>query len=250
MKTGILAEIDQLTEVTRGITIALVGAGGKTSLMVCLSKHLPGATVCTTSTKLSADEAEFFDRHFIWDSDSLVLPDFLGEIDNILITGDPNEVEGHIKLSGLTENQLIALKQICTENHRCLIVEADGSKRRPLKAPADWEPVIPAFSDLVIVVVGLAGLMKPLNEENVFRSQIFAQLTGLESGKAVDLKAILRYLKHPLGGLKGIPEKAKKYVLFNFARFDCPEFVDIELIDKELNGVFDHFFIEDVGLPS
>lgn len=34
-------------------------------------------------------------------------------------------------------------------------MEADGSRRRPLKVPAVHEPVIPSFADVVVGVIGL-----------------------------------------------------------------------------------------------
>ena len=68
---------------------------------------------------------------------------------------------------------------------RCLdladkvIVEADGADGRPIKAPEDWEPVIPTFANLVIPVVGLDCVGKPASEDWVFRIERFLALTGL-----------------------------------------------------------------------
>ena len=246
----ILAGIEKLLEANAEFSMSIVGSGGKTSLMRNLAQRLPWIVVCTTSTKLAADEADYFASHIIWESGRAAPPGFPKDVKNVLITGVPIVVEGHPKLSGLTEDQLIILRQSLTEKRFPLIIEADGSKRRPLKAPAAWEPVIPAFSDLVIIIVGMAGLMKPLNEENVFRSQNFAQLTGLEIGEMVDLKAILEYLKNPLGGMKGIPDRAKRFILFNLAWCDYPELVDRSLIHDELSMVSDGVFIEEIGLFS
>lgn len=43
-------------------------------------------------------------------------------------------------------------------------IEADGAKRLPLKAPGEWEPVIPEFVDLVIGVVGMDALGEPIRK--------------------------------------------------------------------------------------
>ena len=248
MMAGILTEIERLHKEKGQISVSLVGAGGKTSLMRCLAYYLPGPVICTTSTKLSSDEAAFFEEHVVWQKYSSSLPILDGVENNLLLTGGPLEVNGIQKLSGLTEEQLNILNHYCTEKQIPLIIEADGSKRRPLKAPADWEPVIPAFTNLVIVVIGVAGLMKPLNEEYVFRSQIFSQLTDLEMGQPIGLSAIVRYLKHPLGGLKRIPDQAKRSVLFNLAGCDAMELVDKILIEEQLSGVFDGVFFGNVDL--
>lgn len=250
MTSEILTETERFFEQKAGISIALVGSGGKTSLMRYLACRLPAPVVCTTSTKLSSDEVAFFDQHVIWNDNQTALPFSERISDNLLVTGEPVIVDGIQKRSGLTEEQLHLLNQHCYENRFSLIIEADGSKRRPLKAPAEWEPVIPAFTDLVIVVVGLAGLMKPLNDEHVFRSQFFSQLTGLEIGQGVDLRSILQYLKHPMGGFKGIPVESKRFVLFNLAWCECPELIDSKLINKELSGLFDGIFLEDLSLSA
>lgn len=242
MKDEILPDLRQLLELNKGIAIALVGAGGKTSFMSYLAHHLPAPIVCTTSTKLAAEEAHLFDRHIVLEEGDMVLPEFPENKNAILLTGVPLEVEAIEKLSGLTEEQLLLLNQFCKAKQIPLIIEADGSKRRPLKAPEAWEPVIPDFANLVITVVGLAGLMKPLNEENVFRSQIFSELTGLESGQVVDLDSILRFLKHPMGGQKGIPDQAKHFVLFNLAGCAHSELIDKNLIETELCGFFDSIY--------
>lgn len=45
-----------------------------------------------------------------------------------------------------------------------LLIEADGSRGLPLKAPAAHEPVITAGTGLVIAVLGLTGIWKPIAE--------------------------------------------------------------------------------------
>ncbi len=167
---------------------------------------------------------------------------------NLFLTGGPLEVNGIQKLSGLTEEQLIILNHYCTEKQIPLIIEADGSKRRPLKALGRLGAVIPAFTNLVIVVIGSAGLMKPLNEEYVFRSQIFSQLTDGDGATDWTFCNRLRYLKTSLGGLKRIPDQAKRSVLFNLAGCDAMDWLTRFLSKKQLSGVFDGVFFGNVDL--
>ena len=63
-----------------------------------------------------------------------------------------------------------------------ILVEADGSLGRPLKAHAPHEPVLPPTSSLVVILAGASVLGRPFSEEYVHRPQILAQLTGLEPG--------------------------------------------------------------------
>lgn len=58
-----------------------------------------------------------------------------------------------------------------------VLVEADGSAQRPLKAHASHEPVIPPETNQTICVVGASGFGKPISEV-VHRPEIFARLAG------------------------------------------------------------------------
>jgi len=116
---------------------------------------------------------------------------------------------------------LLWLYHYCKENTIPLLIEADGSRQKPLKAWADHEPPIPSFVDLMVHVVGLSSLNKPLAVEHVHRVEIFSALSDLEIGKLISSDAVVRVLTHPDGGLKNIPASARKVALFNQA--DSPE---------------------------
>ncbi|HKJ28099.1 MAG TPA: selenium cofactor biosynthesis protein YqeC, partial [Anaerolineales bacterium] len=102
-----------------------------------------------------------------------------------------------------------------------LLVEADGSRRKPLKAPAAHEPVIPSFTETVVVLAGMSGMGKPLGETWVHRPERFEALSGLKMGEAISPEALTRVLLAKEGGLKGIPAGAKRIALLN--QCDTPE---------------------------
>jgi len=58
-----------------------------------------------------------------------------------------------------------------------VLVEADGSKRLPLKAHAPWEPVIPAGCRKTILVVGASGFGRPVGQV-VHRSGLMCDRLG------------------------------------------------------------------------
>ncbi|RME87603.1 MAG: putative selenium-dependent hydroxylase accessory protein YqeC, partial [Anaerolineae bacterium] len=95
--------------------------------------------------------------------------------------------------------------------------EADGARGRPLKAPAAHEPVVPVFASLAVVVAGMNGLGKPLDEAWVHRPERFAALTGLRMGQKISSGALAQALTHPEGGLKGIPPGTRRVALLNQA---------------------------------
>ena len=59
------------------------------------------------------------------------------------------------------------------------LLEADGSRRKPMKVPAEREPVILPECDLVLGVIGLSCLGKPLREV-WFRPELACTLFGAE----------------------------------------------------------------------
>jgi molybdenum cofactor cytidylyltransferase len=102
-----------------------------------------------------------------------------------------------------------------------LLLEADGARQRPLKAPAAHEPPIPKFAETVVVVAGLSGLGQLLTDEIVFRPERFAELSDAPGQSVVTPDILTRVLLHPGGGLKNAPPCAHRVCLLNQA--DTPE---------------------------
>ena len=73
-----------------------------------------------------------------------------------------------------------------------MLVEADGSRRLPLKAHAPHEPVIPANAQRVVLVVGADGFGKPIRDV-CHRSERYAALCGVSENALVtpELEAAL-----------------------------------------------------------
>jgi molybdenum cofactor cytidylyltransferase len=200
-------------------TIALIGSGGKTTALFQLARELPPPVIVTSTTHLHIDQVHLSDTHLI-----VANSDVLNDLDRYLrgvtlITG-PQVGD---RMTGLDDRWLTRLHELCCSHDLPLLIEADGSRQRPLKAPADHEPLIPPFVDLVIVLCGLSGLGKPLSKEIVHRPEIFAALSGLHMGDRVTSEALAHLLNHPSGGLKNIPPQARRMVCLNQA--DTPELI-------------------------
>ena len=98
-----------------------------------------------------------------------------------------------------------------------VIVEGDGSRRMPFKAPAPHEPVVPDSSTIVIPVVGLDVLGRPLAPEYVHRPEQVAELTGARLDDPVTPAMVAAVLGHPMGGAKGLPRGARLVPFLNKA---------------------------------
>ena len=101
------------------------------------------------------------------------------------------------KLVGIDPAWLEQLSKQLQVTH--ILVEADGSRGRPFKAPAAHEPVIPGSADLVVAVVGLSVIGRPLSEEFVHRPERVAALAGCRLGDTVSPAMVAAVLLHPAG---------------------------------------------------
>ena len=205
----------------QGAVIALVGAGGKTSLMFRLARELSssGDTVLTTTTtKISELEASENSTAVVSGAVSTVL----NRAETIFsahshMTAARAGYDG--KLVGYEAGDIDRLWQ--SGLFRWIIVEADGAARLPLKVPDVHEPVIPGCSHCVIGMAGLTAFSKPLSHQWVFRMALFKHLTGLSTGDRITAGAIAASLCHRDGIFRGSPPAAGRVVFLNQA--DSPE---------------------------
>jgi molybdenum cofactor cytidylyltransferase len=213
--------------------IAFIGAGGKSTAMFKLARELTSPVIVTATSHLGIWQTQLADSHII--AKGLTGVENLASNLNgvILITG---EIEGD-RTQPVNEEILERLYSLCREHAIPLLIEADGSRQKPLKAWADHEPPIPEFVDLVVEVIGMEGLEKPLTEEFVHRADLFSKLSGLKIGDPVSSEALIRVLTHKDGGLKNIPLSAERCLILNQA--DTPEAPSISHTMK--NGLITHF---------
>jgi molybdenum cofactor cytidylyltransferase len=136
----------------------------------------------------------------------------------IVVTGQDKSED---RVTGPNDEMFQALSDFARKNSLPLLIEADGARLRALKAPADHEPAIPNFVDAVVVTAGLSALGKPLMDDRVHRPERFAELSDLQMGDEITQQALSSVLLHEEGGLKNIPQSARRIALLNQA--DTPE---------------------------
>lgn len=204
----------------KNIRLAFVGSGGKTTAMFQLAKQLEEPVLVTASTHLSTSELSLADRVITIESaeDLNSMPGKL-QAGVTLLIGPPAEEEG--RLQGLSLPLMDHVHQYADRHGVPLLIEADGSRQRPLKAPAAHEPPIPPFVDMVVVVAGIKGVGQPLNDQWVHRPAQFALLSGMVVGEVISKRALVNVLTHEQGGLKNIPTQARRLALLTHA--ESPE---------------------------
>jgi molybdenum cofactor cytidylyltransferase len=193
--------------------VSIVGGGGKSTLLFALGRELPGRVVMTTTTRIFAAQMSHAPRVCTL-AESSWRERLDGFEESLLVVG---AVEGDravgvpIELPG----ELLAHPRV-----DWVVVEADGSRMRPAKAPADHEPVIPAESTLLVPVAGIDALSAPIVEA-AHRPERVCEITGLAPDQALTAEALALLLTSPVGGLKAAPPAARVALLIN--KVESPE---------------------------
>ena len=159
-------ELQKLLEIRPGVT-AIIGGGGKTTLLYALAKEASITSrviVCTTTHILPPAHLPC-----ILSGDEDEIAAALSGASCICV--GTKSAEGKFSAPGLSVQKLAKLADF-------VFVEADGSKHRPLKAHANHEPVIPAEADQTILVLGASGLNRPICDA-AHRPELYAQKLGV-----------------------------------------------------------------------
>ena len=205
--------ISQALRYTPPSSIALVGSGGKTTLLFQLARELVPPVITAATSHLHTDQIKLADSH--WKG---TRPEDLAGLEAnllgvMLVTGPVIDA----RTQGLNSDTIGWLYQICKNHALPLLIEADGSRQHPLKAPADHEPPIPDFVKMVVVVAGMSGIGKPLTGKTVHNLDLFSALSKLAPGEMITPGALVQVLTHVAGGFKNIPRAARRVVLLNQA---------------------------------
>ena len=193
---------------------AFVGGGGKTTLGLQVLHEGVGAgckALFTTTTRI-------------------LVPHIPQQVDLIIETSNLEEAVDSIArafIKGFRRIALISSREMSAHGQRAVgippswidalcpkvadlcVVEADGSRMLPFKAPKiPREPVLPDAIAAVVAVVGVDALGVPLDEDHVCRADIVSELTQTEIGKPITSAAIGKVLGNGdlwCQGLHGVP---------------------------------------------
>lgn len=202
--------------------ITFVGAGGKTSLINRLSTELmlQGKTVILTTTTRIFENPNIKTLHSF-------APSYLGlHLDNvqlkkikplankedlILKIKEALELEGRIIVGEsvpggkLGPSKLITIQelaQLCDY----LLIEGDGARMLPVKAPGANEPVIPQETQLVVGVVGLDAISKKI-QDIAFRPETLSTLLSVDVATPLTPALIAQLIVAPQGQQKQVENR-------------------------------------------
>ena len=194
--------------------VSIVGGGGKTMTMFTLANELVAQgkrVVTTTTTRLFASQRA---ESPAWCGANQLgqLGKLLDEHGQCLVTApDDSWTDG--KARGITVEQVTALA--ARDDVDAILIEADGSRKRPFKAPAEYEPVIPLETTHVVALVGADVFGVPLTAKYVHRPERIMALSGAAEGSVITPEIVACILAHPNGGLRNVSHQALFVPLIN-----------------------------------
>ena len=194
-------------DIRAGDMVAIVGGGGKSSLMFALERAWQGNILLTTTTRIFQAQIKRARTHLALE-DVDQLGDKLAEYGSCLIIGKTAGEKAHgvgVEMPALW---------LARPDVDLVVIEADGSRMRPIKAPAKHEPVIPPATTLCVVVMGMDALERPILEV-AHRPELVCEITGLVSNELLTPAAVATLLTSKRGGLKGVSEGVRVAVCIN-----------------------------------
>jgi probable selenium-dependent hydroxylase accessory protein YqeC len=207
--------------------VALVGGGGKSTLLHALGDRAHGRVVLTTTTKMGADQHA--GRRVLLDPTD----DEVGaaaEAGPVVVW---SRLDGH-KAGGVDPVRCDAwFRRV---DH--VIVEADGSRRHPFKAPGPFEPVIPSSATLVISVIGADALGRVILDR-CHRPLRVAALAGCRPDMRLEPRMAAAVILHERGAAGSIPPGADLAVAIN-------QVTDTNAVD--VGGLIDELLEQRPGL--
>ncbi len=203
--------------------VAFVGGGGKSSALFRLAQEIRATghrVFVTTTTHISSEQMQREPVHIAITGDQLPLDALARALDEhgrCLIIGAALE---H-KVCGISPefvDQLVA--QASTLGVAAILVEADGSRHLPVKAPAAHEPALPTSTTLLVPVIGMDALGALIDEDHVHRVEWVRRI--LQLAPSDDTPRLTPYmaaqlLVDPQGGAKSLPAGARLLPLINKA---------------------------------
>lgn len=219
--------------------IAAVGGGGKTGTLFALAASLANAGLdvsLTTTTHIRDPRSERgrrFDEVIIDASLALSRTAPAGQAERNMGGAVPGHmtpgagrsgritVIGSAAESGTMGPRLLGIHPTRVRDlpasGAAVLVEADGSRMLPVKAPASHEPAMPEGADIVLGLIGLDCLGRPMDGYTVHRHELFGDITGCFPGQPIVASHLRALAEAPLGLFKDAPPGALRILVLNKA---------------------------------
>jgi len=191
--------------------VSFVGAGGKSTLLLGLGHELAKnghRVVLTTTTRMSTDQVP---------ASSAPVRD-LDEVGGAIAAGNMVFLIGETDGLKVIGPPVSLVDQLYDDNNvDYIVVEADGARRRAIKAPAEHEPVIPSRSTTVVVVTGLDAVGSRVDDA-AHRPELVSAITGRGLDEKLTPEDVAAVIGSQSGGLARVPDETRVVVALTHLR--------------------------------
>ena len=216
--------------------ISITGGGGKTTSMFRLAKELlkhgKKVLISTTTAIMKPDDSKYEQLYLTEDTDYKTIEPSSSGI--VVLGSKVNKINKLIRVESQVIDEIFESKKF-----DYIIVEADGSKRKPIKAPASHEPVIPSLTTKTIGIIGMDAVGQRIYEENVHRAILFSQVTNSKLGDNIDENIIYNLIVSPAGIFKNSPLNSSKYIILNKSETKARNLVSQKIKSKVISNKID-----------
>lgn len=199
--------LSQRLDIKDGDVVAVIGAGGKHTLMFRLSEELVAGgrkVIITSTTNLHCGEghgAAVPLRLTSTDDWLEALPAELAEQKRLVVVASALRGQLYKGLDPATVDRIGS-----SLPGAIVLVKADGARKRLIKVPAAHEPVFPLRVKTCVLVLSLNAIGKPLDESYVHRPKLLSALVG---DKTITLDTLVAVLTQPGGYAERLPAKCR-----------------------------------------
>lgn len=189
----------------RNQVISFIGAGGKTTTMKRLAQEYNDQkipVIVTTTTHLKIEDYPWF----LLEASEEKAMEILSKYGKVWI--------GEVTKEGKMQRPKEEFLNQMMEKGYPVLIEADGSRRLPIKAPAEHEPVYHKKTTHVVNLYGMDCIGKTL-EEVCFRAERAADILKKSMRDIIEPGDIAKLMLHERGGKKDLPEQVTYSVILN-----------------------------------
>ncbi len=190
-------KLNKLLNLNIGDFISIVGAGGKTSLMFAVAEELrkDNKLLITTTTKIFVPDRKQYDFMAIGNESYQEIK--CSNKKGIYVYCD--SINDERKLVGISIETLNAQRIFFDY----ILVEADGSKGKPIKGWQKTEPVISSKTTKTIGVLSIESIGNEINEKNVHRVSEFLSITNAVNNGIISVENVVSLIFYSNGLYKG-----------------------------------------------
>ena len=206
LQIGGVVMLAELLQLQKYHDVALVGAGGKTTLINRLTESLrkkKKILVSSTTTFIKPTETmfDFIDVAYSEDYD---LSSY--EKTGIYLIGRGKNLKDLVMGLEIPDIERISAHFDQT------IIECDFSNGRPLKGFREFEPEIPETTDVTIGIVDIQALGLQVNSKNIHHLDRYIELTGASIGSLVTIQDLVKIVENSKALFKNAKGKKVLYI--------------------------------------